>query len=141
MNAVLRGVWYTAWQAIVGGIGVLFLVVRWWTYWVAFTTLGEVKLVAVVALPATLGSGAVVAIRLATPGDRRSLTLCDEISLIMAVRSAIAVSCRLLLVAVLDAVSLRDSINSVAAIIILSCSDVVGTLQCMGITLYVPVLR
>ena len=62
MNAVLRGVWYTAWQAICGGIGVLFLVVRWWTYWVAFTTLGEVKLVAVVALPATLGSGVVVAI-------------------------------------------------------------------------------
>ena len=37
MNAVLRGVWYNAWQAVVGGIGdgtggvgkgVLFLVVR-----------------------------------------------------------------------------------------------------------------
>ena len=57
MNAVLRGVWYTAWQAIGGGIEVLFLVVRWWTYWVAFTTLGEVKLVDVVALPVSLGAG------------------------------------------------------------------------------------
>ena len=47
MNAVLRSVWYTAWQATCAGIGVLFLVVRRWTYWVAFTTLGEVKLVAV----------------------------------------------------------------------------------------------
>ena len=71
MNAVLRGVWYNAWQAVGGGIGdgtggggkgVLFLVVRWWTYWVACTTYGEVKLVDVVALPATLGAGIVVAI-------------------------------------------------------------------------------
>ena len=29
MNAVLRGVWYTAWQADGGGTGVLFLVVFW----------------------------------------------------------------------------------------------------------------
>ena len=70
MNVVLRGVWYTAWQAIGGGIGVLFLVVRWWMYWVDCTTLGEVKLVSVVAIPATLGAGVVVAIWLATP--RRS---------------------------------------------------------------------
>ena len=75
MNAVLWGVWYTAWQAIGGGIGVMFLVVRWWTYWVSFTTLGEVKLVSVVDIPTTLGAGIVVAIRLATLRDRRSLTL------------------------------------------------------------------
>ena len=74
MNAVLRGFWCTAWQAIGGGIGLLFLVVRWWTYWVACTTLGEVKLVAVVALPATPGAGVVVAIWLSTLIDRRSLT-------------------------------------------------------------------
>ena len=85
MNAVLWGVWYTAWQAIDGGIGVLFLVVCWWTYWVACTNLGEVNLVAVVDLPATLGAGVVVAIWLATLGDWRSLTLCDGISVIMAV--------------------------------------------------------
>ena len=139
MNAVLRGVWYTECQAIGGGIGVLFLVVRWWTHWVAFTTLGEVKLVAVVALPATLGSGVVVAIWLSTLVDQRSLTLCDGLSVIMAVISAIVVACRLLSVAALGAVSLRDSISSVAAIIFLSCSEIVGTLQCMGITLYVPV--
>ena len=120
MNMVLRGVWYTAWQAIGGGIGVLFLVVRWWTYWVAFTTLGEVKLVAVVALPATLGAGVVVAIWLATLVDRRSLTLCDGLSVIMAARSVIVVACRLLSVAALGAVSLRASISSVAAIIVLS---------------------
>ena len=141
MNAVLWGVWYTAWQAIGGGIGVLFLVVRWWTYWVACTTLGEVKLVVVVALPATLVAGVVVAIWLATLRDRRSLTLCDGLSGIMAERSAIVVACRLFSVAALGAVSLRDSISSVAAIIVLSCSDIVGTLQCMGITLYVPVFR
>ena len=104
-NAVLPGVWYTAWQAIGGGIGVLFLVVRWWTYWVACTTLGEVKLVAVVALPATFGAGVVVAICLATLGDRRSLTLCDGLSVIMSARSAIVVACRLLLVSALGAVS------------------------------------
>ena len=74
-------------------IGVLFLVVRWWTYWVAFTTLGEVKLVAVVALPTTLGAGVVVAIWLSTLVDWRSLTLCDGLSVIMAVRSAIVVVC------------------------------------------------
>ena len=93
---VLRGVWYTAWQAIDGGIGVLFLVVRWWTYWVAFATLVEFKLVSVVDLTITLGAGVVVTIRLATLGDRRSLTLCDGLSVIMAVRSAIVVACRLL---------------------------------------------
>ena len=74
INAVLRGVWYTAWQAVGGGIGVLFLVVRWWTYWVDCTTFGEVKLVSVVALPATLVSGVVVAIWLAILVDWRSLT-------------------------------------------------------------------
>ena len=135
----MRGVWYNAWQAIGGGIGVLFLVVCWWTYWVACTTLGEVKLVAVVALPATLGAGVVVAIWLATLGDWRSLTLSDGLSVIMAVRSEIVVACRLFSVASLGAVSLRDSISSVAEIIVLYCSDIVGTLQCMGITLYVPV--
>ena len=139
MNEVLRGVWYTAWQAVGGGIGVLFLVVRWWTYWVACTTLVEVKLVAVVALPASLGAGVVVTIRLATLGDRRSLTFCDGISVIMAVISASVVACRLLSVAALGAVLLRASIKYVAAIIVLSYSDIVGTLQCMGITLYVPV--
>ena len=86
MNAVLRGVWYNAWQAVGGGIGdvtggggkgVLFLVVRWCTYLVSCTTLVEVKLVAVVALPDTLRAGVMVAIRLATLGDRRSFTLCD----------------------------------------------------------------
>ena len=56
------------------------------TYWVACTTLCEVKLVAVMALPATLGAGAVVAIWLTTLGDRRSLTLCDGLSVIIAVR-------------------------------------------------------
>ena len=86
MNVVLQGVWYNAWQAVGGVIGVLFLVARWWTYWVACTTLGEVKLVAVVALPVTLGAGVVVAVRLATLGDRLSLTLCDGLSVIMAVR-------------------------------------------------------
>ena len=110
MNAVLWGVWYTACQAIGGGIGVLFLVVRWWTYWVACTTLVEVKLVDVVALPATLGSGVVVAIWLATLGDWRSLTLCDGLSVIMAVISAIVVACQLLSVAALGAVCLRASI-------------------------------
>ena len=108
-------------------------------YWIACTTLGEVKLVAVVTLPATLGAGVVVAIWLATLGDRRSLTLCDGLSVIMAVISVIVVACRLLSVAALGEVSLRASISSVAAIIVLSCSDIVGTLQCMGITLYVPV--
>ena len=107
-------------------------------YWVSFTTLGEVKLVAVVALPATLGAGVVVSIWLATLVDRRSLTLYDGLSVIMAVRSAIVVACRLLSVAGLGEVYLRASIRSVAAIIALSCSDIVGTLQCMGITLYVP---
>ena len=92
-----------------------------------------------VALPATLGAGVVVAIWLSTLVDRRSITLCDGLSVIMAVRSAIVVACRLLSVAVLGAVSLRDSISSVAAMIVLSCSDIVGTLQCMGITLYAPV--
>ena len=106
----------------------MFLVVRWWMYWVACATLGEVKLVAVVALPATLGAGVVVAIWLATLGDWRSLTLCDGLSVIMAVRSAIVVACRLLSVAALGAVSLRDSISSVVANIALSCSDIVGTL-------------
>ena len=120
MNAVLRGVWYTAWQAIGGGIGVLFLVICWWTYWVACTTLGEVKLVSVVALPTTLGAGVVVAIWLATLGDRRSLTLCDGLSVIMAVRSEIVVACRLLSVAALGAVSLRASIRSVAEILFAS---------------------
>ena len=62
VNVVLRGVWYTTWQDIGGGVGVLLLAVRWWTYWVACTTLGEVKLVSVLALPATLGAGVVVAI-------------------------------------------------------------------------------
>ena len=122
-----------------GGIGVLFLVVRWWTYWVACTTLGEVKLVAVVALLATLGAGVVVAIWLATLGYRHSLTLCDGLSVIMAARSVIVVACRLLSVAALGEVSLRASISSVAAIIFLSCSEIVGTLQCICITLYVPV--
>ena len=98
----------------------MFLVVRWWTYWVSFTTLGEVKLVAVVDLPATLGAGVVVAIWLATLGDRRSLTLYDGLSVIMALRSAIAVACRLLSVSALCAVSLRASISSVASIIVLS---------------------
>ena len=125
-------------QAIGGGIGVLFLVVCWWTYWFACTNLGEVKLVAVVDLPDTLEAGAVVAIRLATLVDRRSLTLCDGLSVIMAARSAIVVACGLLSVAVLGAVYLRDSISSVAEIIVLSWSDMVGTLHCMGITLYVP---
>ena len=114
------GVWYTAWQAIGGGIGVLFLVVFWWKYWFAFTTLGEVKLVAVVALPDTLGAGVVVTIWLATLVDRRSLTLCYGLSVIMAVRSAIVVACRLLSVAALGAVSLRAFISSVAAIIVSS---------------------
>ena len=113
----------------------MFLVVRWWTYWVAFTTLGEVKLVSVVALTITLGSGVVVTIWLATLGYRRSFTLCDGLSVIMAVRYAIFVACRLLSVAALGAVSLRDSISSVAEIIVLYCFDIVGTLQCMGITL------
>ena len=141
---VLQDVWYNSWQAVGGGIGdgtggggkgLLFLVVRLWTHWVACTTLGEFKLVDVVVLPATLGAGVVVAIRLATLGDRRSLTLCDGLSVIMAVRSEIVVACRILSVAVLGAVALRDSISSVAEIIVLSCSDMVGTLQCMGITL------
>ena len=136
---MLRGVWYTAWQAIGGGIGVLFLVVRWWKYWVACTTLGEFKLVAVVDLTDTLGAGVMIAIWLATLGDRRSLTLFDGLSVIMAVRSAIVVACQLLSVAALGAVSLRSSISSVAEIIVLSCSEIVGTLQCMGITLYAPV--
>ena len=85
-------------------------------------------MVAVVALPATLDAGVVVAIWLATLGYWRSLTLCDGLSVIMAVRSVIVVACRLLSVAVLGAVSLRDSISSVAAIIVLSSSDIVGTL-------------
>ena len=118
----------------------MFLVVPWWTYWIACTTIGEVKLVAMVDLPATLGAGVVVEIWLATLRDRRILTLCDGLSVIMAVRSAIVVACRIFSVAVLGAVSLRDSISSVAAIVVLSCSDMVGTLQCMGITLYVPVI-
>ena len=92
-----------------------------------------------VSLPTTLGAGAVVAIWLVTLVDRRILTFCDGLSVIMVVRSAIVVACRLLSVAELGAVSLRDSISSVAAIIVLYCSDIVGTLQCMGITLYVPV--
>ena len=117
---MLRSVWYTAWQAIGDGIGVLFLFVHWWTYWVDCTTLGEVKLVAVVALPATLRAGVVVAIRLATFGDWRSFILCDGLSVIMTVISAIVVACRLLSVAALGAVDLRDSISSVAAIIVLS---------------------
>ena len=136
---MLQGVCYTAWQAIGGRIGVLFLVVRWWKYWIACITLGEVKSFAVVALPATLGAGFVVAIWLSTLRDRRSLTSCDGLSLIMAVISAIVVACRLFSVAVLGSVSLRASISSVAEIIVLSCSDIVGTLQCMGITLYVLV--
>ena len=70
----------------------MFLVVLWWTYWVACTNLGEVKLVAVVALPATLVAGIVVAIWLSTLVDWRSLTLCDGLSVIMAVRSAIVVA-------------------------------------------------
>ena len=139
MNAVLRGVCYNAWQAVGGVIEVLFLVVCWWTYWVACTTIGEVKLVALVALPATLGAGLVVAIRLAILGDRRSLTLCGGLSVIMVVRSAIVVACWLLSVAVLGVVYLRDSISFVAAIIVLSCSEMVGTLHFMGITVYVPV--
>ena len=102
---------------------------------VACTTFGEVKLDAVVDLPATLGAGVVVAIRLATLGDRRSFTLCDGLSVIMAVISEIVVACRLLSVDVLGAVSLRDFIIFFASIIVLSCSDMVGTLQCMGITL------
>ena len=117
---MLRGVWYTAWQAVGGGIGLLFLVVCWWTYWVACTTLGEVKLVAVVALPVTLGAGVVVAIWLATLGDRRSLTLWDGLSVIMMVRSATVVACGLLSVAALGAVYLRAYISSVASIIVLS---------------------
>ena len=117
---MLRSVWYTAWQAIGDGIGVLFLFVHWWTYWVDCTTLGEVKLVAVVALPATLVAGVVVAIWLATLVDRRSLTLCDGLSVIMAVRSVIVVACQLLSVSALGAFSLRSSISSVAAIIVLS---------------------
>ena len=61
MNMVVWGVWYNSCQAVGGRIGygtgggrivLLFLVARWCTYWVACTTLGEVKLVAVVALPA-----------------------------------------------------------------------------------------
>ena len=71
-----------------------------------------------VALPATLGAGVVVAIRLATLGDRRSFTLCDGLSVIMAVRSAIVVACRLFSVAALGAVSLRASIRYVAEIIV-----------------------
>ena len=59
--------------------------------------------------------------------------------MIMVVISAIVVAFRLLSVAALGAVSFRGSIIYVAAIIVLSCSDMVGTLQCMGITLYVPV--
>ena len=150
MNSVLQGFWYNAWQAVGGGIvygtggggkGLLFLVICLWTYWVACTTLGEVKLVAVVALPDTLGAGVVVAIWLATLGDRRSLALCDGLSVIIAVISDIVVACRLLSVAAMGAVSLRDSISSVAKIIVLSCSDIVGILQCMGIILYVPVFR
>ena len=58
--------------------------------------------------------------------------------MIMAVRSAIVVACRLLSVAVLGAVTLRVSISSVVAIIVFYLSGVVGTFQCMGITLYVP---
>ena len=124
---MFRGVWYNAWQAVGGGIGdgtggggkgVLFLVVRWWTYWVAFTTLGEVKLVSVVALNITLGAGVVVTIWLATLGYRRSFTLCGGLSVIMTVRSAIVVACRLLSVAALGAVALRYSISSFAAIIV-----------------------
>ena len=95
----------------------MFLVVRWWTYWIACTTIGEVKLVAVVALPATLGAGVVVAIWLSTLVDWRSITLCDGLSVIMAVISAIVVACRLFSVAVLGTVSLGDSISPVAAII------------------------
>ena len=133
----MRGVCYNAWQAVGGvigdgtgggGKGVLFLVVRWWTYWVACATLSEFKLVAVVALPVTLGDGVVVAIWLATLRDRRSLTLCDGLSVIMTVRSVIVVACRLLSVSALCEVSLRDSISYVAEIIFLSCSDMVGTL-------------
>ena len=120
MHVVLRGVWYAVWQAIGGGIGLLFLVVHWWTYWVACVALGEVKLVSVVALSATLVSGVVVAIWLATLGDRRSLTLYDGLSVIMAVRSVIVAACLLLSVDALGAVSLRASISSVAAIIVLS---------------------
>ena len=45
----------------------MFLVVFWWTYWVAYTTIDEIKLVSVVALPATLGTDIAVAIWLATP--------------------------------------------------------------------------
>ena len=73
-----------------------------------------------VAIPVTLGAGVVVAIWLATLGDRRSLTLCDGLSVIMAVISVIVVACRLLAVAALGAVSLRDYISSFAAIIVLS---------------------
>ena len=57
-------------------------------------------------LPATLGSGVVVAIRLTTLRDRHSFTLCDGLSVIMAVRSAIVFACRLLSVAALGAVAL-----------------------------------
>ena len=144
MNAVLQGVWYNTWQAIGGGItdgtggvgkGVLFLVIRCWTYLAACTTLGEVKLVAVVAIPATLGDGVVVTIRLANLRDWRSFTLCDGLSVIVAVISVMIVACQRLSVAVLGAVALRDSISSVAAIIFISLSDMVGTLQWMGITL------
>ena len=73
-----------------------------------------------VDLPATLGAGVMVAIRLATFGDRRSFTLCDGLSVIIPVRSVIVVARRLFSVAALGAVALRDSISSVAAIIVLS---------------------
>ena len=69
-----------------------------------------------VALPATLGAGIVVTVRLATLVDWNCFTLCYGISVLMAVRSAIVVACRLLSVAALGAVALRDSISSVAAI-------------------------
>ena len=85
---------------------------------VACTILGEIKLVAVVDLPDTLGDGVVVAIRLSTLGDRRSFNLCDGLSVIMVERSAIVVVCQLLSVATLGAVALRDYICSVAAIIV-----------------------
>ena len=84
-----------------------------------------------VALTITLVAGVVVTIRLATLGDRRSFTLCGGLSVIMTVRSAIVVACQILSVAALGAVALRYSISSVAAIIVLSCSYMVGTLQCM----------
>ena len=101
MNVVLRGVWYNTWQAVGGeigygtgggGKGLLFLVVRWWTSLVACTTFGEVKLVSVVDLSATLGAGVVVAIWLATLGDRHSFAFCDGLSVIIAVISAIVVA-------------------------------------------------